>query len=168
MFVYCVYNSGISVYKLFVYMYLYMSTCKVYINKLVRKSHKNIERLLFSLCDRSRLPGQIEFHYCNLIGISFRFLLTGNTVNRNLQYMYPENTDKTIFKNVFCSLIPYVTPIKKKKKFSSYIRKSDRIGCKVIYEEELPNIWGNAQIFNHIWLCNRSLLLFSFLSCSVH
>ncbi len=25
------------------------------------------------------------------------------------------------------------------------------IGCKVIYEEGLPNIWGNAEIFNHIW-----------------
>ncbi len=23
--------------------------------------------------------------------------------------------------------------------------------CKVIYEEGLPNIWGNAQIFSHIW-----------------
>ncbi len=24
----------------------------------------------------------------------------------------------------------------------------------------LPNIWGNAQIFSHIWLCNCSLLIF--------
>jgi hypothetical protein len=31
--------------------------------------------------------------------------------------------------------------IKQKTKFSSYIRKeSDGIGCKVIYEERLPNI----------------------------
>jgi hypothetical protein len=26
----------------------------------------------------------------------------------------------------------------------------DGIGCKVLYDEELPNIKGNAQIFNHI------------------
>jgi hypothetical protein len=49
---------------------------------------------------------------------------------------------------------------------------SDRSGFKVIYEEGLPNIWRNAQIFSHIyckgtvsricriWLCNRSLLDF--------
>jgi hypothetical protein len=30
---------------------------------------------------------------------------------------------------------------KKKTKFSSYIRNSDRIGCKVIYEEGLPIIY---------------------------
>ncbi len=28
---------------------------------------------------------------------------------------------------------------------------SDGSGCKVIYEEGLPNIWGKAQIFSHIW-----------------
>jgi hypothetical protein len=38
-----------------------------------------------------------------------------------------------------CSLI------KKKKKFSLYIRKFDGIGRKVIYEERLPNILGNSQ-----------------------
>ncbi len=39
--------------------------------------------------------------------------------------------------------------IKKKKiKFSSYIRK---FSCSVIYEVGLPNIWGNAQIFHHVY-----------------
>ncbi len=43
------------------------------------------------------------------------------------------------------------TLIKKKRKFSSYILgTSDGGGCRVIYEERLPNIWGNAQIFSHI------------------
>ncbi len=39
---------------------------------------------------------------------------------------------------------------KKENKFSSYTVKgnSDGIWCKVIYEEGLPNIWGNAQIFS--------------------
>ncbi len=32
--------------------------------------------------------------------------------------------------------------IKKETKFSSYIGNSDGIGCKVIYEEGLPNIRG--------------------------
>jgi hypothetical protein len=43
--------------------------------------------------------------------------------------------------------------IKKKIKFSSYILQgnSEWSSCKVIYEEGLPNIWGNAQIFPHIW-----------------
>jgi hypothetical protein len=36
---------------------------------------------------------------------------------------------------------------KKKTKFSSYIRK---FRCKVIYGDGLPNIGGNAQIFNQI------------------
>ncbi len=37
---------------------------------------------------------------------------------------------------------PYGTLIKKKTKFSSYIRKFRWDRCKVIYEEWLPNIWG--------------------------
>ncbi len=52
------------------------------------------------------------------------------------------------------------TLIKKKIKFSSFIRK-------FVYEEGLPNVWGNAQIFphiwgavSHIWLCNCSILNF--------
>ncbi len=36
------------------------------------------------------------------------------------------------------------------KKNFPYIRNSDWSGCKVIYEEGLPNIWDNAQIFSHI------------------
>jgi hypothetical protein len=36
-------------------------------------------------------------------------------------------------------------------KFPHIKGHSDGIGCKVIYEEGLPNKWGNAQIFNHIW-----------------
>jgi hypothetical protein len=46
---------------------------------------------------------------------------------------------------------PTPTSPLKKTKFSSYIRKFrwDR-GCKVIFEEGFPNIWGNAQIFNHL------------------
>ncbi len=61
------------------------------------------------------------------------------------------------------------TLIKKKIKFSSYIRKFEWSSCKVIYEEGLPHIWDNAQIFphtvyeeavSHIWLCNCSTLNF--------
>jgi hypothetical protein len=37
---------------------------------------------------------------------------------------------------------PYGTLVKKKTKFSSYKGNSDGIGCKVIYEEGLPNILG--------------------------
>ncbi len=51
--------------------------------------------------------------------------------------------------------------MKTKIKFSSYIRKFRwERGCKVICEEGLTNIWGNEQIFSHLWLCNRSLLDF--------
>ncbi len=46
---------------------------------------------------------------------------------------------------------------KKEIKFSSYIRKWS--SCKVIYEEGLPNIWGNAQIFNHLH-CKKELAVF--------
>ncbi len=35
--------------------------------------------------------------------------------------------------------------------YLSYIRKSEWSSCKVIYEDMLPNLRGNAQIFNHIW-----------------
>ncbi len=44
--------------------------------------------------------------------------------------------------------------IKKKTKFSSLMRKFrwDRLQSHIlIYEEGLPNVWGNAQIFNHKW-----------------
>ncbi len=47
--------------------------------------------------------------------------------------------------------------------FLIYWEISNGIGCKVIYEGGLPNMWWNAQIFHyleaesHIWLCTRSL-----------
>jgi hypothetical protein len=65
--------------------------------------------------------------------------------------------------NDFATAVPPEFPyIKVKFDFLFYLRR-------LIYEEGLPNIWGNAQIFNHIqyeeavtkiWLCNRSLLNF--------
>ncbi len=30
------------------------------------------------------------------------------------------------------------------------------------YEEELPNVWGNAQIFHHIWGLSRPLVIYDF------
>ena len=39
---------------------------------------------------------------------------------------------------------------KKVKNFPHIGGNSDRIGCKVIYKEGLPNIQGIAQIFSHI------------------
>ncbi len=38
------------------------------------------------------------------------------------------------------SMVSSITLIKKKTKFSHKNRNSDGIGCKVIYEEGLPNI----------------------------
>ncbi len=54
------------------------------------------------------------------------------------------------------------------KCFSHILGNSDGSGCKVIYEEGLPNIWGNAQKYltideeavSHMWICNCSLLKF--------
>ncbi len=46
---------------------------------------------------------------------------------------------------IYRKLTEVSTLIKKKTRFSSYIRS-----CKVIYEEGLPNRRGNAQIFNNI------------------
>jgi hypothetical protein len=43
------------------------------------------------------------------------------------------------------------TLIKRKENFSRIKGNSDGNGCKVIYEEGLPNICGNVQIFSHIW-----------------
>ncbi len=64
-----------------------------------------------------------------------------------------------------------VTLIKKRKRNFPHIwvNSDGREVAKLyLYEERLPNIWGNAKIFNHIWgdrlsiwLCNRSLLNFS-------
>ncbi len=50
-------------------------------------------------------------------------------------------------------------------KFYSHIGRLEMGAvAKSYYEEGLPNIWGNAQIFSHIWgsswLCNCSLLDF--------
>ncbi len=52
-----------------------------------------------------------------------------------------------------------ITLIKKETKFSSYMRKFKWDLCKVIYEEGLPNIWGNAQIFHHIHM-RRPLVIY--------
>jgi hypothetical protein len=51
-------------------------------------------------------------------------------------------------KRTWCHLRCTRTLIKKKIKFFSFMGK---FSCKVIYEEGLPNIRGNAQMFNHIW-----------------
>jgi hypothetical protein len=60
----------------------------------------------------------------------------------------------------FCIMfLTLPTLIKKKTKFSSYIRDLDGIGCKVIYDEGLPNIWGNI----YIWLCTRSVFIFFYM-----
>ncbi len=40
---------------------------------------------------------------------------------------------------------------KKKSSFPHTQGNSEWGSCKVIYEEGVPNIWGNAQIFNHVW-----------------
>ncbi len=67
------------------------------------------------------------------------------------------------WRNTFLNFRSHYTLIKKKKiKFLIY--KEIQSGA-VMYEEGLPNIWGNAQIFpiyeeavSHIWLCNCSTL----------
>ncbi len=67
-------------------------------------------------------------------------------------------------------LFIFVHRQKRKSNFPSYTvyGNSERSSCKVIHEEGLPNIWGKAQIFphiyqeavSHIWLCNCSVLNF--------
>jgi hypothetical protein len=42
------------------------------------------------------------------------------------------------------------TDKKEKKIFLIYKKNSEWSSCKLIYEEGLPNILGNAQIFPHI------------------
>ncbi len=61
--------------------------------------------------------------------------------------------------------IMYCTLIKKKIRFSSYIRnfRVKQLQSHTVYEEEVPNIWGNAQIFPHIHVKN---LIFFFYQCS--
>jgi hypothetical protein len=56
--------------------------------------------------------------------------------------------------------IKYYTLIKKKTKFSSYLRKFRWDWVKAIYEEGLPHIWGNAQIFSPYM--RRSLVIYVF------
>ncbi len=46
---------------------------------------------------------------------------------------------------------PSYTDNKSNQIFSIYKEIQSGSSCKVIYEEGLPNIWGNAQIFPHIW-----------------
>ncbi len=48
---------------------------------------------------------------------------------------------------------------KNKIKLSSFIRNSDGSGCKIIYEEGLPNRWGNANIESYM---RRPLVIYDF------
>jgi hypothetical protein len=48
---------------------------------------------------------------------------------------------------VICTVMD-AAQIKKKTKFSSYIRNSDGIGCKIIYEEGLPDILEMRRYFS--------------------
>ncbi len=57
---------------------------------------------------------------------------------------------------VFCSHTD-----KKEIIFSLSIRKFNWSSYKVIYEEELPNIWGNAQIFNPTYM-RMPLVIYDF------
>ncbi len=60
-----------------------------------------------------------------------------------------------------CVVWNYCTLIKKKKKFSSHIRKSrwDQLQSHIW---GLPNTWGNAQIFNHKWGGRWSIVIYDF------
>ncbi len=73
----------------------------------------------------------------------------------------------TVLGRVYNTVLQCYTDKNEKKNFLIYCIRTFR--CEVIYEEGLPNIWGNAQIFSpiqyeeavsHIWLCNRALLDF--------
>ncbi len=57
------------------------------------------------------------------------------------------------WKGSLCCVCKLCTLIKTKIKFSycNIQWSSEWSSCKVIYEEGLPNIWGNAQIFPHLW-----------------
>jgi hypothetical protein len=50
--------------------------------------------------------------------------------------------------------------LQKEKKIPHILGNSDGIGCKVIYEEGLPNIWGNEQIFPPYM--RRSIVIYDF------
>ncbi len=47
--------------------------------------------------------------------------------------------------------LPLYTDNKENQIFLIYKETQKWSSCKVIYVEGLPNIWGNAQIFPHIW-----------------
>ncbi len=55
----------------------------------------------------------------------------------------------------------HCTLIKRKLNFPHIQGNSNGIGCKVIYEEGLPNIWRNAQIFHRICM-RRPLVIYDF------
>jgi len=83
----------------------------------------------------------------------------------------------------FCRLI-WILPLtdkKEKKIFLIYKAIQNGTVAQVIYQEGLPKVWGNAQIYNHIWglrplaipdfatapfwiFLNMRTILFSFLS----
>jgi hypothetical protein len=73
-----------------------------------------------------------------------------------LHHTVSEKVDSTRFGNFFNrNLI-----IKRKQNFPHIQGNSDGIRCKVIYEEGVPNIWGNAQIFSPFM--RRSLVIYDF------
>jgi hypothetical protein len=93
-----------------------------------------------------------------------RLLILDSTIHENMQTSSKDNvTDRCDIaavvsnlsledintKRVFLIHCWCTTLIKKKRKFSS--GNSDGSCCTVIDEEGLPYIWGNAQIFSHIW-----------------
>jgi hypothetical protein len=92
-------------------------------------------------------------------------------MNSYLNLYYSYHTLKFTLRSL--SIVQHAL-IKKKTNFPHIKGNSDGIGCKVIYEEGLPNIWGNAQQFSPYMRrsCTRSLwisyymreILFYFLS----
>ncbi len=100
----------------------------------------------------------------NVAGLSWKELatLTGEQINASKFSNWPVLKGS---RNIFWYL--YATKstlIKKKTKYSSYIRKFKRDRVQGHIWGRAPNIWGNAQIFSpymrrscHIWLFTRSL-----------
>ncbi len=77
-----------------------------------------------------------------------------------------------LFDHTVSSVYNLYTDKKWSKIFLLYIGNSDRIGCKVIYEEGLPNIWGNTQIFtiyeeafSHIYSMRKIFFFFIRVPC---
>ncbi len=68
-------------------------------------------------------------------------------MNDQKVYLLPVNEPKSTGAHVRVERPKPTTLIKKKRKFSSYIRKFRGIGCKVIYDKRPPDIWGNICAF---------------------